>query len=166
VAVLGDQLGDRGGAEQRGVAGEHEHVHVVIEVVVRQAGEADGEGVAGAALDGLLHELEPETGAVLGELLGDALRAVAHHDDRTVDLGRRQGVQDVEHHGAPTEQVQRLGSGRAHARSLAGGQDHGGQVTLAHGNRSTAPGVLRCARFDIESAAMRRAAARAAGDWR
>ena len=34
VAVLGHQLGDRAGPQQRRVAGEHEHVHVVVEVVV------------------------------------------------------------------------------------------------------------------------------------
>ena len=61
------------------------------------------------------------------------------HDDRPVDLGRRERVEHVEHHGPAAEQVQRLRAGRPHARALAGGQHHRGQVSLGHGDRSTAP---------------------------
>ena len=113
--MLGHQLRDRAGPQERRVAGQDEHVHVVVEVVVVEGGEADGEGVARAALHVLLDELEAQAGAVLGELLGDALGAVAHHHDRPVDLRRREGVEDVQHHGATAEQVQGLRPGRPHA---------------------------------------------------
>ena len=123
--MLADELGDGAGPQQRRVAREHEHVEVVVEVVVvGQAGEAHGEGVAGAALHVLLHELEVQPGAVLGELLGDALGAVAHHDDGPVDLLGRQRVEDVEHHRPPAEQVQRLRAGGPHPRALPRRQDH------------------------------------------
>ena len=58
-AVLGHERGDGAGPQQRRVAREHEHV-VLVEVVVVEGGEADADGVAGAALHALLDELEPE----------------------------------------------------------------------------------------------------------
>ena len=81
-----DERGDRLGPQQRRVAGQHEDVAVVVEVVVGEAGEPDGDGVAGAALDVLLDELEAQAGAVLAELLGDPLGAVADDDHRPADL--------------------------------------------------------------------------------
>ena len=86
--MLGDEGRHRLLAEQRRVAGEHEHVEVVVEVVVGQAGQTDRDGVAGAALDGLLDEGEVQAGAVLGQLLGDPFGAVADHHDGPVDLRR------------------------------------------------------------------------------
>ena len=125
--MLGDQLGHRLGPQQRGVAGEDDDVAVVVlVVVVGEAGEADGDGVARAPLVLLLDELEAQPGAVLGELLGDALGAVADHHDGPLELRRGQGVEDVQDHGPPAEQVQRLGPGRPHAGALAGGEHHGG----------------------------------------
>jgi hypothetical protein len=80
----------------------------------------------------LLDELQPQPRAVLGELLGDALGAVADDDDGAVELRGGQGVEDVQHHGPPAEQVEGLGPRGPHARSLAGGQHDGGQAAFAH----------------------------------
>ena len=133
VAVLGHERGDGAGTQQRRVAGEHEHVDVVVDVVVvGQAGEADGDGVAGAALHVLLHELEAQPGAVLGELLGDALGAVAHHHDGPVDLRRRQRVEHVQHHRPPAEQVQGLGPRRPHPRALPAASTTADRCPLGH----------------------------------
>ena len=133
VAVLGHEGGHGLGAQQRRVAREHEHVAVVlVVVVVGEAGEPDRDGVAGALLAVLLDELEAQAGAVLGELLGDPLGAVADHHDGPLELGRRQGVEHVEHHRPAAQQVQRLGSGGPHPGPLAGGEHHGGQAPVGH----------------------------------
>ena len=134
--MLGHQVGDRLRSQQRRVAGEDEHV-VVVEVVLGEAGEAHGHGVARAPLLVLLDELEAQAGAVLHQLLGDPLGAVAHDDDGPVELGGRQGVEDVQDHGPTAQQVQRLGPGGPHAGSLAGRQHDGGKTTRAHTDRST-----------------------------
>ena len=139
VAVLGDEGGDGGGAEQRRVTREHEDVEVVVQVVVGKAGEAHADGVTGAALHLLLDEFEPQAGVVLGELLGDALGAVAHDHHGPVDLRRREGVEHVEHHRPAAEQVERLRPGRPHPRALARRQDDCREVPIRHANRSTAP---------------------------
>ena len=129
-----DQRGDGGGPQQRRVAGQHEHVGVgVVELVVGKAVSADADGVAGAALDVLLDELERHLGRGVQELLGDPLGAVADDDDRAPDLAVRERVEHVEHHGPPAQQVQRLGPGRPHPGALAGGEDDGGEGPRGHG---------------------------------
>ena len=110
---------------------------VVLEVVLGEAGEAHRHGVAGAPLVVLLHELEAEAGAVLHQLLGDALGAVAHDDDGPIELGGREGVEDVQDHGPPAQEVQRLGPGGPHAGSLTSRQHDGRKTTRAHTDRST-----------------------------
>ena len=118
------------GADQRGVAGQHDDVAVLgveAEVVVGQAGEPDGHRVAGAALLALLDELERHRARVLLQGLDHHLGAVPDDDHGPVGLVEGHGIEHVPDERPAAQHVQRLGTGRAHARALAGGQDDGGE---------------------------------------
>ncbi len=136
----GHERGDRLGAQQRGVAGEHEDVAVLlVEVVVGEDGQPDAGRVTGAALHVLLDEVEHEVGGFLLQLLGDPLRAVADHDDRPAGVALGQRIEHVEQHGPPAQQVEGLRAGRAHAGALSSGEDDGGQGALGHASVLTRP---------------------------
>ena len=81
---------------------------------------------------------------MLHQGLGDPFAPVAHHDHDAphVDLGH--GVEHVQDHRSPAEQVQRLGTFGAHARPLTGGQDHGGESALGHRRILSPPGRPVC----------------------
>ena len=129
--VLVDQRADGGRPQQRRVARQHEHVDAVVVIVVvegvAEGGEGDRHGVAGAALDRLLDELQRQVAGRVGELLGDPVGPVADDHDGPVDREVAEAVEDVEHHGLAAQDVQRLGAGRAHAGALAGGEHDGAQ---------------------------------------
>ena len=143
--MLEDEGGERLGPHQRGVAGQDQHVAVVgveAEVVVGEAGQAHGDGVARAALDALLDELERHGPRVLLQRLDHQLGAVAHDHHGPIGLGLAagHGVEHVPHERAAAQHVQRLGPGRAHARALAGRQHHGEE--RAHAQRAPLVGRL------------------------
>src|SRR5581483_4545755 len=140
-AVLLDEPGDRGGAQQRRVTGQHEHV-AVVEVVVGEDRQPDAHRVAGPPLDVLLDEVEGEVGRLLLQLLRDEVGAVTDDDHRLVDRGLPERVEHVEHHGAAAQQVQRLGPCGPHARAFAGGENDGGQRSFRHRFRSTPGGPV------------------------
>ena len=80
------QAGERGRAQQRRVAGEHDNVAVIERVVLGQGRHGDAGGVTRAPLHVLLDELDGKTrGALLEQSLGDALGGVTHDDDRAID---------------------------------------------------------------------------------
>ena len=107
-AVLGRELGDGLGAHERRVARQHEDVVVGVEIVEHR--EGDAHGVAGAALDPLLHELDRHLGdELLLQRLGDVFGGVADDDDDPFERKLGQGVDDVEHHRTAAQRVQHLG---------------------------------------------------------
>src|SRR5207248_521173 len=99
------------------------------------------------ALHVLFDEFELELARLVLELLRDPLRAMAHDDDGLVNITLRECVDDIEHHGAPAQHVQRLRPGGAHARPLTGGEDHGAQGTFRH-----RPSFYRCDAANIHQA--------------
>ncbi len=124
-AVGPHQCGQGLRAQQRRVPRQDHHVlHLVV--IVGQPGQPHGQRVAGAGAAQLLDELDLHgRRRVLHQGLGDPLGAVAHddHDAPHVDLGH--GVEHVQNHRAPTQEVQGLGALGAHPGPLAGGQDDG-----------------------------------------
>ena len=112
-------------------------VLVVVEVeVVGQAGQAHRHRVAGAPLDALLDEVEPERGAGrrrLLQLLDDHVGAVADHHHRPVGVDVAEGVEHVLHQGATTEGMEGLGALRAHPSALPRREDDRRQPALDHG---------------------------------
>ena len=131
--VLGHQVAERGRADQRGVAGQHDDV-AVVEVVVGEGGERHRQGVARAPGDLLLDEVDEQVGrAVLLQGLGDRLGPVAHHHDRPVDEELGQGVEDVEEHRPPAQRMERLGQRRPHPGALPAA------ITTADSGRSFMP---------------------------
>ena len=122
--MLLHERGDGGRTQQGSVARQHDHGVGVVGIFVGPRGETNADGIAGAALHGLLHEVDGLVGPTLFlDLLGDSLRGVtatttvrqrAHRQERAVD---RHGTP---HTGAAVLVVDRIGS-------LAGGEDYGGQ---------------------------------------
>ena len=97
--VVPHQRGQRLGAQEGRVAREDDDILFLV-VVIGQAGEPEGERVAGARLRLLLDELDLHgRGGVLHERLGDPLGPVTDHDDDPGDVDLRHGVEDVEDHG-------------------------------------------------------------------
>ena len=91
-AVLHDEGGEGVGPHERGVAGQDHDVAVVgvgVAEVLGEAGQAHGDGVAGAPLDPLLDELEGDRARLLLERLDDPVGPVADHDDGPVGPGSR-----------------------------------------------------------------------------
>ncbi len=132
-AMVAHQRGQRGGAHQRRVAGEHHDVAVGVDEPVGEGGEPDGEGVAGPELRGLLDELDGERArGVVDEGLGHPVTPVSHHHDDLVHGKLGQRVEDVEDHGAAAQPVQGLGARRAHPCPLAGGEDDGRERPHLH----------------------------------
>ena len=131
--MVAHQRGQRLWAQQRRVPREDDHILFLV-VVIGQAGEPDGERVAGARLRLLLDELDLHgRGGVLHQRLGDPLGPVADHDDDPGDVDLRHGVEDVEDHRAAAEEMEGLRPHRVHARPLTRGQDHGGEPASFHG---------------------------------
>ena len=128
-AVLADEGGEGGGAQQGRVARQHDDVavlHVVTGQIVGEGGEGDRGGVARAPGHVLLDEVDDQ---LRGRLLLDGLRhplgPVPDDDDGPLDRQFRQGVEHVQQHGPPAQHVQGLGPGRLHAGALPGSQHHG-----------------------------------------
>ncbi len=125
--VGGDQLVERLGAQQRGVAGQHDDGRGVVEVVTRDGRHADGSRVTGAALGHLLDEREVgPRGRQLRHLGHHLVGAVADHERGRLRVQLAERVDDVQHHRPAADHVQRLGPIGPHARALAGGEDDGG----------------------------------------
>ena len=126
VPVVPDQGGQGRRSQQRGVAGQDDHVALPVvcgeAALVGQAGQAHRRGVAGAALVGLFDELDVHVGwGMVHQGLGDPLPPVADHYHHPVDGQLGQRVEDVEDEGAAAQLVQRLGPLRPHAGPLTGG---------------------------------------------
>ena len=93
----------------------------------------------------LLDELDLHgRGGELHQGLGHPLAPVPHDDDHPADVDLGHGVEDVEDHGAPTQEVQRLGALGAHPRPLPGGEDHGGEPAFGHRRILSPPGSPAC----------------------
>ena len=130
--MVAHQRGQRLRAQERGVARQHHHVLLFV-VVVGQAGEPDRQRVARARLRLLLDELDLHgRRGVLHQRLGDPFRPVPDDDDDPGHVHLGHGVEDVQDHGAATQEMQRLRPLRAHAGALPGGQHHGGKPALFH----------------------------------
>ena len=139
------QRGQRLGAQQRRVPGEDHHVLDLVVIVVGQPRQPDGQRVAGPGPGQLLHELDLHgRRRVLHQGLGDPLAPVAHDDDDPphVDLGH--GVEHVQNHRAPTQEVQGLGALGPHPGPLPGGQDDGGKTALGHRGILSPPECPAC----------------------
>ena len=122
--VEGDEAGEGLGPQERRVARDDQHGRGVVQVVVGEGRHADHHGVARAPLDPLLHEGDVEAGRAVGlDPLGDALRAVADHDDGALDVEALEGEEDVHHHRAAADDVEGLRAFGPHARALARRQD-------------------------------------------
>ena len=117
--------------DQRPVAGEDEHVAVVV-LQVRLAHPG---GVAGAELLGLLDPRDP---LVVAELGDDLVLAVPDDHHHPVAPRAEARLQHVVEHRLAAHLVQHLRALRLHPRRLAGGEDDGGE---GHGDgRATPPG--------------------------
>jgi hypothetical protein len=79
----------------------------VVVVVAAEARHASGSGVARAALLLLGGDVGP-TPARAPDVFGDLLGAMADDDDRACRVQPLQGVDDVQHHRATANAVQRL----------------------------------------------------------
>ncbi len=134
LAVHVEQSRDRARSQQRRVAGQDQDVAVARAEFVVDRRQRHRDRVAGAQLLALLDEDQVDVGAgPLGEGLLDPRGAVTDDDDRRAHVLLDGGVQDVEHHRASAEVVQRLGAGRLHPRSLARGEhDDTGWTTHTH----------------------------------
>ena len=118
-----DELAQRLGAQQRCVARQHDDRRLVVVVVAAEGRHADRRGVAGAVLLDLLDEGDVgPAGRELLHLLGDLLGAVADDDDRAFGMHQLEGVDDVQDHGPPADEVQRLGAARPHPGAFSGGE--------------------------------------------
>ena len=111
------------GAQQRRVTGHDEQVVLGVEIE-HTGGERDAGGVAGAALDALLDELDGELGReLLLQRLRHALGSVTHDDDDPLQRERDERVDDVQEHRPPAQRMEDLRSLGAHARAFARGED-------------------------------------------
>ena len=126
-SVGSDEIGERLGSEQRRVGGEDEDVLGFVVLVVGEAGEPDGGGVAGAALDGLLDEFEGPVAGILDEALRHLVGAVADHDRHPLDRAVGEGVEHPHDHRLAHEDVQGLGALGLHPGAVSGGEHDGGQ---------------------------------------
>ena len=132
-AVEGDQVGDGLGSQQRRVAGQDDHVAVVlVQRVVGEAREPDAHRVARPPLDLLLHEADQEVGPVVLQALGDPLGVVADDDHDPIQLAAPEGVEHVAEHRAAAEEVERLRAVRLHAGALTGSQHDRREGPSAH----------------------------------
>ena len=120
VAMRCEQILERRAADERQVAGEHDHV-----AVVRQLAGRHLDRVAGAELFLLLDEDDAIIACHTAERLHDELLAVPDDDDDLVGPGLERRVEQVPEHRPPAHLVQRLGQRRLHPRALAGGEDDG-----------------------------------------
>ena len=116
--------GQRLGPQQGDVAGDDDQV--VLEVgVVGEGGEGDADRVAGAALDGLLDELDRHVAdELLLERLGDVLGGVADDDHDPLQREQLERVEHVQEHGPSAERVEHFGRGRPHAGAFTRRQHH------------------------------------------
>ena len=120
-----DEVGQRLGSQQRRVAGQDDDDRLVIVVVVAgEGGHPDRGGLARAVLFDLLDEgdVGPRRRELL-DLLGHLLGTVTHDEGRLFGPQAFEGVDHVEDHRPSADQVQRLGPGRPHARSLTSRKD-------------------------------------------
>ena len=143
--VCAHQRGQGLRPQERGVTGEHDDVFAFV-VVIGEAGQADGQGVAGARAGELLDELDlHRRWRVLHERLGDPLAAVADDDHDPPDVDLRHGVEHVQDHRPATQQVQRFRAFGSHPRALTGGQDDGGEAAVfGHRRILSPPGRPAC----------------------
>jgi hypothetical protein len=106
LAVNLQQTRDAGGPQERRVTGQDHHVTVGVAYRFVNGGECHRDGVTGAELLALLDKGERTKGRRSGaQFLFDPRGVVAHHHHRRPDVSLSRGVQDVAHHGAPTEMV-------------------------------------------------------------
>ncbi len=111
------------GAQERCVARQHEDRRLVVVVVAAERRHADRRGVTGAVLSHLLGEGDVgPTGRELLHLLGDLFGAVADDDDRSFGMHQLEGVDHVQDHGPPADEVQWLGAARLHPGAFSGGE--------------------------------------------
>ena len=119
--VLGEQSPKGGGVQQRHVpAGHHDRPCEVL----RQRGEAAGDGTTGARR--LVLVRGHRIGCHLGQVGDDGVALVAHDDDEMIGAQAAGGGDGVVEETAPADGVQHLWNGRAHAGALACGHDDGG----------------------------------------
>ncbi|CAB4780078.1 unannotated protein [freshwater metagenome] len=131
--VLGKQSLDGARPQQGGVARDNQDVTVAVthDFVNRRQGH--GNGVARAQLFVLLDKAQSLARGPFAHGLFDPLGAMSDDYDGGYDVitGGR-GVQHVHHHGAATEMVERLRSGRTHSGPLTGGEyDNTGRLNHA-----------------------------------
>ncbi|MGA1430942.1 MAG: hypothetical protein ACO32U_04580 [Candidatus Limnocylindrus sp.] len=97
-------------------------IHVDIE---RRAGAALAAGARAQAA--ISDGNDAEATSALNDL-GDALGAVADHHHRAGRVDRLKSVDDVQHHRASADHMQRLGPRRLHAGTVPRGKNDGGGV--------------------------------------
>jgi hypothetical protein len=135
--VGGGELPQRLTAEQRGVAADHDDGAVDAAAQLLQA---HAYGVTGAVL--LRLHGRPYAGVDLGEVRGDLLAGVTHHDDQVLGLQRARGREHMAHQGAAAQFVQDLGCGRLHTGALTRCEnDDGCRAIGAHGDALRLHGV-------------------------
>ncbi len=128
LTVLSDERGDGLAPQQRRVAGEHQEVARLVEVVVDEARHADEHRVARAALHDLLDEPDAKGRRTeLLHLLRDGLGAVTDHHDGAIDVASAQGAQHVQQHRPTAQEMEGLRSRGPHACALTGCEHHGRQ---------------------------------------
>lgn len=146
--VLREQVGERLGVDQRGVAREDDDGTVDaeraggagLELARRGRGRLDGgverreRALDGAARAGDLVLVDDERAGDAGESLGrDGLALVPDDDGDPLGVERGRRGEGVAEDGAPGEGVEDLGGGGAHPRALACSQDDdGGGTCIAH----------------------------------
>ncbi len=131
--VVAHQRGQGGRSQQRRVAREHDHVLIFVVVVIGQPGQPDRQGVAGTRLGLLFDELNADgVRCVLHQRFGHPIGPMPDHHDDPGDVDFRHGIEHVQDHGAPAEQVEGLGPLRSHAGAFACGQDHCRKPSMRH----------------------------------
>ena len=135
----GDQLVERVGLEQGSVAGQDDDGGVVVVIVAVECRHADGCCIARTVLFELLDERHVGPGRrALGDLFRDGLSLVTDHDGGASRLEFLKRMDHVEHHGAPTNEVERLRATRSHARAFPSSEDNCGN-THGSGGRNRTP---------------------------
>ncbi len=109
-----DETSKRLRADQRDVAGEHQHLTLITQPVWDRA-----QSIAGAVRFELLDAL-----GATADHRDDVVATRRHHHDRGPPGHGDRRVDDVVDEGAPRQRMEHLGKGAAHPRPLSGGEDH------------------------------------------
>ena len=122
-----EQLGYGVGAQQRGVAEQHDNIgNVAPGKATLERGARSAQRIAGAA------RRELDDAGRRRDRIGNRIHVAANDNDGHGWIERPQRVDDIADHRLPGDPMQDLGARGFEAGALAGGEDDGGEAGSAH----------------------------------